>query len=311
MSRTKTQNTAVQKTGKKRRYKLSDFKGYLYLAPALIILVIFTLYPLVKAFIMSFMEDYNIINGSYEAINLQNYKDLFDDTVFLKALKNTTIYVIVVVPVSIILSLIIATLINDAAHGKAVFQTIYFLPYVTSTIAIGIVWSWIFNSNYGLLNYFLSFFGIEAIPWLNDPDYALWALIIFGIWKSLAFNILIFLSGLSTISQDIYQAARIDSTPRYRVFLKITVPQLRPIIVYAVLMGLINAFKVYNEVFALFQSTAGPANSAITIVYYVYDKFYNSGNYGVASAAAIVLFVIILALTLIERKATAEKEDNA
>ena len=121
------------------------------------------------------------------------------------------------------------------------------------------MWSWIFNSNYGLLNYFLSLFGIDAIPWLNDPQYALAALIIFSIWKSLAFNILIFLSGLSSISQDIYQAARIDSTPQMRVFFKITVPQLRPIIVYAFLMGLINAFKVYNEVFSLFQSKAGPA----------------------------------------------------
>ena len=220
-------------------YHLKDCKGYLYLMPSLIILLVFTAYPLIRAFMMSFLEDYSIINGSFDAVNLQNYRDLFEDDTFIKALKNTGIYVLFVVPTSIILSLVIAVLINNTAKARGFFQTLYFLPYVTSVIAIGIVWSWIFNSNYGLLNYFLGFFGIEPIPWLNDPDYALWALIIFSIWKSMAFNILIFLSGLSLIPQDIYQAARIDSTPRLRVFLRITVPQLRPIIIYAFLMGFI------------------------------------------------------------------------
>lgn len=289
-------------------YHLKDCKGYLYLMPSLIILLVFTAYPLIRAFMMSFLEDYSIINGSFDAVNLQNYRELFEDDTFIKALKNTGIYVLFVVPTSIILSLVIAVLINNTAKARGFFQTLYFLPYVTSVIAIGIVWSWIFNSNYGLLNYFLGFFGIEPIPWLNDPDYALWALIIFSIWKSMAFNILIFLSGLSLIPQDIYQAARIDSTPRLRVFLRITVPQLRPIIIYAFLMGFINAFKVYNEVFSLFQGKAGPADSAITVVYYIYDKFYNSADYGVASAAAVVLFIIIMALTLLQRVITREKE---
>ena len=251
------------------------YKAYLYLLPSILILTVFTIYPLIKAIVMSFQEGYSIIDGSFDGINLANYIELFSDDVFVKALTNTSIYVVFVVPVSIILSLVLAVLINDTVRAKPVFQTIYFLPYVTSVIAIGIVWSWIFNSNYGLLNYILSFFGIPSIPWLNDPRYALAALIIFSIWKSLAFNILIFLAGLQSISPEIYQAARIDSTPRTRVFFKITVPQLKPILVYAFLMGLINAFKVYNEVFSLFQSKAGPANSAITVVDYIYDKLYN------------------------------------
>ena len=284
------------------------YKAYLYLLPSILILTVFTIYPLIKAIVMSFQEGYSIIDGSFDGINLANYIELFSDDVFVKALTNTSIYVVFVVPVSIILSLVLAVLINDTVRAKPVFQTIYFLPYVTSVIAIGIVWSWIFNSNYGLLNYILSFFGIPSIPWLNDPRYALAALIIFSIWKSLAFNILIFLAGLQSISPEIYQAARIDSTPRTRVFFKITVPQLKPILVYAFLMGLINAFKVYNEVFSLFQSKAGPANSAITDVYYIYDKFYNSNDYGVASAAAVVLFVIILALTMLQRAVTRDKE---
>lgn len=291
------------------RRKLRPYKGYLYLLPSIIILVVFTVYPLLKTFMMSFMEDYNLVKGTYTAVNLENYKELFSDATFLAALKNTGIYVIFVVPISVILSLIIAVFINDVVRGKALFQTLYFLPYVTSVIAIGLVWRWMFNSNYGLINSILNLFGIESIEWLNLPKYAMPALIIFSVWKSLAFNILIFLSGLQTIPQDVYRAARIDSTPKMRVFFRITVPQMKPIIVYAFMMGFISAFKVYNEVYSLFGGTrAGPANSAITVVYYIYTKFYNSYKYGLASAAAVVLFVIIFVFTMVERYVTRDRD---
>lgn len=278
-----------------------SMKGYLYLMPCLIIIMVFTVYPLIRAILMSFYEDYNMISGTFDSIGIANYKELFADKTFIKALTNTSVYVVFVVPCSICLSLLIAVLLNSRIKAKGLFQTLYFLPYVTSVIAIGIVWSWIFNSNYGLLNYLLGFLGIEPVSWLNSPDYALSALIIFSVWKSMAFDILIFLAGLQTISQDLYNAARIDSTPKWRVFTKITLPGITPMITYAFLMGMINAFKVYNEVFSLFKSKAGPANSAITVVYYIYDKFYNSADYGVASAAAVVLFVIIFVLTMLQR----------
>ncbi|WP_022776393.1 carbohydrate ABC transporter permease [Butyrivibrio sp. AE2015] len=281
-----------------------SFKGYLYLLPSIIIMICFTLYPLVRAIIMSFLGNYSIINDGYTSIGFENYQALFSDPDFGKSLMNTAIYVICVVPASIILSLLFAVLINSCKKLKALFQTIYFLPYVTSVIAIGIVWRWMFNSNYGLINYVLSIFGIEPIQWLNLPEYAMPALIIFAIWKSMAFNILIFLAGLQTIPEDLYRAARIDSTPRFRVFTRITVPSLAPMIVYSSVIGMIGAFKVYNEVFSLFQGKAGPANSAMTIVYYIYDKFYNSYKYGVAAAGSVVLFLIILALTQIQLKVT-------
>ena len=281
-----------------------SFKGYLYLLPSIIIMICFTLYPLVRAIIMSFLGNYSIINDGYTSIGFENYQALFSDPDFGKSLMNTAIYVICVVPASIILSLLFAVLINSCKKLKALFQTIYFLPYVTSVIAIGIVWRWMFNSNYGLINYVLSIFGIEPIQWLNLPAYAMPALIIFAIWKSMAFNILIFLAGLQTIPEDLYRAARIDSTPRFRVFTRITVPSLAPMIVYSSVIGMIGAFKVYNEVFSLFQGKAGPANSAMTIVYYIYDKFYNSYKYGVAAAGSVVLFLIILALTQIQLRVT-------
>lgn len=278
-----------------------SMKGYLFLMPALIIILLFTAYPLVRAFLMSFYEDYNMISGEYSRIGLGNYKDLFGDKDFTKALRNTSIYVVFVVPCSIALSLLIAVLLNSNIKFQGLFQTIFFLPYVTSVIAIGLVWSWIFNSNYGLLNYILSWFGIAKVQWLNKPKYALPSLIIFSVWKSMAFDILIFLAGLQTIPKDLYNAARVDSTPRWRVFWKITVPGIAPMISYAFIMGFISAFKVYNEVFSLWSGKAGPANSAITVVYYIYDKFYNSHNYGLASAAAVILFLIILVLTVVQR----------
>lgn len=287
-----------------------SMKGYLYLMPALIIILVFTVYPLIRAFLMSFMEDYDMIHNEFTAIGLDNYRTIFKDKIFVKALTNTSIYVVFVVPCSIALSLMIAVLLNSKIKFQGAFQTIYFLPYVTSVIAIGIVWRWIFNENYGLLNQILSWFGIKAIPWLNKKQYALPALIIFSIWKSMAFDILIFLAGLQTISQDLYNAARVDSTPRWRVFTKITVPGIAPMITYAFIMGMINAFKVYNEVYSLFASKAGPANSAITVVYYIYDKFYNSHDYGAASAAAIVLFTIILILTMLQRAVSGRKSKD-
>ncbi len=289
---------------KKQHKFFEKWKGYIYLAPAIIIMVVFTVYPLIRTFIMSFMKNYSLVKGTFSGWTLQNYADLFDSTTstyFVPALQNTALYVVFVVPLTLIFSLIIAAMINSTIRTRGLWQTLYFLPYVTSVIAIGIVWRWMYNSNYGLINYFLSWFGVDPIPWLLSTKYAMPALIIFGVWKGMAFDILIFLSALSSVPEQIYQAARIDSTPSWRVFFKITVPSIMPIIVYACIMGVINAFKVYNEVYALFNNSAGPSNSAMTVVYYIYNRFYIYADYGRAAAAAVVLFFIILALTLLQR----------
>ena len=283
----------------------SSLKAYGYLLPALLVIIVFTIYPLIKLFMTSFYLDYNFITGEVSQYGFDNFVYLFNDPLFMKAMKNTFMYVLFVVPLSVIISLFIAVLLNSNIKFKKTFQTIFFLPYVTSIVAIGIVWSWMFHSSYGLINYFLGWFGIEAVQWLNDPSKAMWALIIFAIWKSLAFNIIIFLAGLQNIDKQYYDAAQIDSTPKWRVFTKITVPLVSPMIAYTSIMGLISSFKVYTEVYALFPNsggggTAGPANSAITMVYYIYDKFYGSWNFGVASAAALVLFLIILLFTGIQ-----------
>ena len=278
----------------------TQWKGLLYCLPALLVIGVFTLYPLIRVFLMSGYLNYDFANGSIGGIGPDNYRSLIEDAVFHKALRNTFIYVLCVVPVTVVLSLLLATALNSNIRLRNFFQTLYFLPYVTSVVAMGIVWSWIFHSQYGVLNFLLGLVGIPPVQWLNTPNTAMASIIIFSVWKGLAFNIVIFLAGMQSINPQYYQAASVDATPKRRVFLKITMPLLSPMIAFAFVMELISSFKVYTEIYALFGGKAGPANSAITVVYYIYDKFYNNWKFGIASAAAVVLFVIILIFTLIQ-----------
>ena len=213
---------------------------------------------------------------------------------------NTFLIVGIAVPVSMVIALAIALLLNSGIKASKFFQAIYFLPYVTSVIAIGIVWSWLFHSDFGYINQFLSIFGIQPIQWLNDPNMAIWALIIFNIWSGLAFKIVIFLSGLQNIDPQYYKAAQIDGTPKWKVFTRITLPLLSPTVFFLTITSVIGSFKVYNEVFALFGGKPGPANSCMTVVYYIYDMFYGSSQVHKAAAASIILFVIILIITGIQ-----------
>ena len=202
------------------------------------------------------------------------------------------------VPVTIILSLGSALFINSLGKGKGIFQTIYFLPYVTSTIAIGLVFRWLFHSDYGYINHVLSFLGFAPQKWLTDPNLTTISVTIFTIWNGMAFKIVLFLAGLQKIDPQYYQAARMDETPPHRVFFRITMPLLSSTFWMVTIVSVIHAFKTYNEVYSMFGGNgAWPGNSAITIVYYIYDMFFNRSQVHYASAAAIIFFVIILALT--------------
>jgi multiple sugar transport system permease protein len=249
---------------------------------------------------MSFYTKYKFSTDTVLSYGVGNYAYLLRDSVFHKALSNTFLYVLFVVPISVSVSLVLAVMLNTKIKFQSFFQTVYFLPYVTSAVALGIVFGWIFHSKYGLVNNVLGMLGVAPIQWLNQPNMALTTLIIFSVWKSLAFNIIIFLAGLQTIGAQYYQAARVDAANRWRVFRRITVPLLSPIIAYALVIELINSFKVYTEVYALFGGKPGPANSAMTVVYYIYQQFYVNWNFGLASAAAVVLFSIILLFTLLQ-----------
>lgn len=277
-----------------------NFLGYLYLLPTLVITLIFVVYPLIMSFRMGFYEKYNYYTEVGTGFGLSTFEFVLKDTNFQKALMNTFLIVGIAVPVSMVIALAIALLLNSGIKASKFFQAIYFLPYVTSVIAIGIVWSWLFHSDFGYINQFLSMFGIEPIQWLNDPNMAIWALIIFNIWSGLAFKIVIFLSGLQNIDPQYYKAAQIDGTPKWKVFTRITLPLLSPTVFFLTITSVIGSFKVYNEVFALFGGKPGPADSCMTVVYYIYDMFYGSSQVHKAAAASIILFVIILIITGIQ-----------
>ncbi|MFJ5717431.1 carbohydrate ABC transporter permease [Neobacillus sp. NPDC093127] len=275
-------------------------KAILYLIPALLIIGTFSFYPIIKSFFMSFYTDYDYFKDLVFARGLDNYTFIFQDPEFWKSLQNTMIFVIGVVPLSIIISLVIATFLHQKIKFRGLFRTIYFIPFVTSVVAVSIVWRWIFHSQYGVLNYALSFLGISPIKWLSDPDWAMPSLIILAIWKGLGYNIIIFLSGLQNIDKQYYLAARIDGAGAWERFKNITVPLLSSTTFFISIVSIINSFKVFDEVFALFGGQPGPAGSAETIVYYIYNKFYGEWNFGVASAAAYVLLFIIFIFTLIQ-----------
>lgn len=278
----------------------STLRALGYMAPMLVVIGIFNIYPILRSLAMSFYSDYNFYKDVVYAYGWDNFIQIFNDPNFFLAIKNTFIFVLGVVPLSIVISLGIALLLHNIQFLSSFFRSIYFLPFVTSTVAISIVWNWIYHSRYGLMNYFLGIFGIDPINWITDPNYAMLALIIMAIWKGLGFNIILFLVGLNNINQSYYSAAKVDGASGLQRFTNITVPLLGPTTFLVTVMGVINSFKVFDEVYALFQGRPGPGNSSLTVVYYIYEKFYTEYQYGVAAAAGIVLFLIILVVTLIQ-----------
>ena len=277
-------------------------KAYLYLLPAFAVLGVFVFYPIVKTLKMGFYESYVYLTDTGKGLGLASFAYVLKDPAFHLALRNTLIIVAVGVPITIVLALGSALFINSLRKGRGVFQTIYFLPYVTSTIAIGLVFRWLFHSDYGYINYFLSFLGVAPQKWLTAPNLTIVSVTIFTVWNGLAFKIVLFLAGLQKIDPQYYQAARIDGTPPHRVFFRITMPLLSSTFWMVVIISVIHAFKTYNEVYSLFGGNgAGPGNSAITVVYYIYDMFFNRSQVHYASAAAIIFLVIVLALTAIQK----------
>lgn len=285
---------------KLRKYSAENSRSaWLYLLPTLFIILIFNIYPLIRSFIMSFQSG-RLTNMSFNGIT--NYQVVLADPKFHTAMTNTAIYAFIVVPVCIVISLVIAWIIHEKVRFKGFFETIFFLPYLTSTVAIGVVFRYLFNQNYGLINYVLSFIGIGPINFLDSVNTSIWTLIIFGIWSGLAFNIIILLSGFRNINTDYYKVADMFGATKFQQFMKITLPQLFPILTFLLSVGLISAFKVYTQVFAIFGGKAGIANSAMTAVFYIFDKFYVQNRYGQAMAATIILFILILLITMIQNK---------
>ncbi len=297
-----------------------QWKAWIYLAPAIVLLLVFTVWPIVNTVRMAFLENYKSLEAAAGAtfnFGIGNFLKVIQYNKFIDCLKNTMLLCILTVPLSTILALFIAVALNSIKVLQRFLQTIFFLPYVTNSIAIGMVFATMFNIvgsfhgtpnqiiiTAGIVNNIIEFFGGAPINWINaGSSYAanIAIMVIYIVWNALPFKILILLGGLQSVNKQYYDAAKIDSTPRWRVFTKITVPLLSPMIAYVVITGFIGGFKEYSSIVGIFGDTMGPVDDPgrlNTMVGFIYDAL-SSNNQGRASAAALILFVIILIVTLI------------
>ncbi len=281
-----------------------SMKGWLYLLPALIFLGVFMVYPLADVFVYSIEEGYNSASQTYYGVGGYNFSYVLHDPYFLQAIKNTFLLVVITVPISTGIALLISLGLTSITKFRDFFQTVFFLPYVTNTLAIGLVFMILFKKtpySDGMVNMLISAVGGSTIDFIDGPYWAkMFVLCFYTIWIVMPFKILILTSALVSVNQDYYNAARVDGTSKSRIFWKITLPMISPSIFYLIITGFIGAFKAYSDVVALFSTDLNAAGMN-TIVGYVYDMLYgNSGGYpSYASAAALILFVIVLTITCI------------
>ena len=281
-----------------------SWKGWLYLLPAILFLGVFMVYPLIDVFIYSFEEGYNSASQTFYGVGTYNYSFVLHDPYFLQAVKNTFILVAITVPLSTLLALAISLGISAIPKLRELFQTIFFLPYVTNTLAVGLVFMYLFDATDvtpGLINVILGCFGMTPIDFIDGPYWAkMLVLCLYTVWIVMPFKILVLTSALASVDETYYKAARVDGTKPWRIFRKVTLPMISPTMFYLVITGFIGAFKAYSDAVALFGENLNVAEMN-TIVGYVYDMLYgDSGGYpSFASAAAIILFVIVLTITCI------------
>mgnify|MGYP002869099167 CR=1 FL=1 len=279
-------------------------RAWLYLLPAAAFLGLFMVYPLVDVIVYSVEESFNFASQTYSGIGLYNFSYVLRDPYFLQAVKNTFILVIITVPLSTGLALLISLGLNSIKKLRDLYQTVFFLPYVTNTLAVGLVFMILFKrTTYtdGMVNLLIQFFGGSSVDFIDGPYWAkMFVLCFYTVWIVMPFKILILTSSLASVKQDYYNAAKIDGTSRWRIFWKITLPMISPMIFYLVITGFIGAFKAYSDAVALFGTDLNAAGMN-TIVGYVYDMLYgNSGGYpSYASAASLILFAIVLTITCI------------
>lgn len=283
-----------------RFHRLSKIEPILYLAPFLVGVIVFTLYPVIHVVFISLMEDYNYLTRAFSRFGLGNYISVLSNKYFIQALSNTFIYVLLVIPIATCIALAAANMLNQKLKLTGLFQTAYFLPMVTSVTAVGLAWRFMFNERIGIVNFLLSLVGIDPVGWLTKAEWSMPALVIYGIWNILPFTIILLLAGLQSVNPMFYTAARVDGSKGARIFFKITVPLLAPTIMLTTIVNTISAFKVFNELFPLFKGQAGPFYNLYTVVYFIYEQMSGKPRLGRAASAAMVLFAVILALTLIQ-----------
>lgn len=311
---------------KSKKYWIDTLWAYIYLLPAFIILGLFNFYPVVKSIYMSFF-DWSLLRQEQFFIGFQNYQKLMADNTFRQAIINTSTYVVLYVPLTIGLALFVAVLLNSKIKFRGAYRLAFFIPWITSPVAASMVWRWIYNHHYGLLNMiitsiadnlntiisFLSFgkftdvFQFTNINWLMDPKWTIPNIVMIGVWKYMGYNVVIFLAGLQNVPQDIYEAAEVDGATSWQKFWKVTLPLISPTTFFVSIISIIGAFKLFTEIYVLYTGRPGPLNSGMTIVYYVYRMAFERYRMGYASAAAYILFGIIFIFTLIQMSAAKKK----
>lgn len=272
------------------------FWAFIFILPSLLGILVFNFIPTITSFYLSFTK-WNLL-GTPQFIGLKNYSGIIEDPLFYKVLYQTLLFVFGTVILEVIISLFIATGLNSIVKLKSFFRTLYFLPVVSSMVAVSILWNWIFDPAYGFLNYILKIFGIDAIFWLSDPTWALPSIIMVSVWKNLGYSTVLFLSGLQTLPTDCIEAAGVDGAKPHEIFYKIIIPLLSPTIFLVTIMSFINAFQTFDSVYIL--TGGGPNNTTNLMVYWLYKNAFEFYNMGRASAIAYVLFLVILTITLIQ-----------
>ena len=270
--------------------------GFIFMIPYICGLMLFIAGPIIGSFLLSFSE-WDLVTAP-RFVGMANYQNLLNDELFRKSLSNTVYYVAGVVPFEIVLSLGLAIVLNHARRGVILFRTIYFLPVISSTVAVALVWMWIYSPDFGVLNHLLSLLRIPGPNWLVSSKWAMPAVIIMSIWKAIGFNMIIFLAGLQGVPTQLYEAARIDGANSWQTFSKITLPLISPTTFFITVVSIINAFQVFESTYIL--TKGGPANSTLTIVYYLFNNAFEYFKMGYACSVAYILFLIILVLTLIQ-----------
>ncbi|MBE3594384.1 MAG: sugar ABC transporter permease [Candidatus Carbobacillus altaicus] len=280
----------------RKRWTSLNWRAYAMILPSLIIFLLFYIVPIFYLIYLSF-HDWDFVNPVKQWIGLKNYQELLQDADFLQVLKNTFFYTFLSVSLLITLSLLISLWLNKEDILTRFVQGAIFSPYIISLVSVSMLWLWLMDPQYGLLNAILSWFGLPPYPWLDSPDTALYSLVLVSVWQGLGYNTLVFIAGLKSIPPELYEAAALDDTPRWKIFLNITIPMLSPTLFFLIIIDLIASFKVFETI--AIMTGGGPLNSTNMLVYYIYEYGFRFYKIGYASAAAVILLIILSVLTWI------------
>ncbi len=292
------------KENSSKSYSFSSTAAYFFIAPALAAIFIFFFIPVISAFVISFTDFDIYVLGNFNTlrfIGFNNYIRLFEDPLFWQSLENTSYYVLLATPLSIATSLGAALLLNSRlVKYKAVFRLSYFIPFITTLVAIAIIWRFIYHPKFGIINYALSLLGINPVDWLGDPNWAMPAIVLMSVWKSFGYNMIIFIAGLQNIPEDLYEAAIIEGANWWQRFKSITLPMLAPTTLFISIITIVSYFQLFAEPYIMTQG--GPLNSTLSIVQYMYQEGFRWWNMGYSASIAFVLFFIILIVTIVQFK---------